>query len=111
MPIGARIRDSIDEAIRESGKVILILSTNSMASSWVEKEVETAFDEEQRRHYVVIFPIRLDSSPLESTRSWIADIRRSRNIGDFSGWKNRVHYTTAFSRLLQDLQRNANSDT
>lgn len=110
LPIGARIRDAIDEAIRETGKLLLVLSESSMASNWVEKEFETAFEEEQRRHDVVLFPIRLDNSPLESTRSWIADIRRARNIGDFSGWQDDASYKAAFVRLLRDLQRSVKRD-
>lgn len=110
MPIGAKIRDSIDEAIRETGKMLLVLSKSSMASNWVEKEFETAFEEEQHRHDVVLFPIRLDNSPLESTQSWIADIRRARHIGDFSGWKDDAPYKAAFDHLLRGLQRNRQSD-
>jgi hypothetical protein len=105
MPIGAKIRDSIDDAIRETGKTLLVLSESSMASNWVEKEFETAFEEEQRRHDIVLFPIRLDNSPLEGMQSWIADIRRARHIGDFSSWKDDVPYRAAFDRLLRDLQR------
>jgi hypothetical protein len=35
---------------------------------------------------------------------WPADIRRSRNIGDFKKWKTHDTYQKAFSRLLRDLQ-------
>lgn len=110
MPIGAKIRDTIDEAIRETGKLLLVLSENSMGSDWVEKEFETASEEEKRRNDTVLFPIRLDNSPFETTRSWIADIRRGRNIGDFSGWKDDAPYKGAFARLLRDLQRKVKSD-
>src|SRR6185503_3222143 len=110
LPIGARIRDAIDEAIRETGKLLLVLSENSMGSDWVEKEFETASEEEKRRNLTILFPIRLDNSPFESTRSWIADIRRARNIGDFSKWKNDAPYKVAFARLLRDLERNVQRD-
>ena len=39
MPIGAKIIDAIDEAIRLRDKVLLILSEHSIASDWVEDEV------------------------------------------------------------------------
>lgn len=111
MPIGAKVRDTIDEAIRETGKMVLVLSKNSTASNWVQKEFETAFEEEQRRHDLVLFPIRLDNSPLESKQSWIADIRRARHIGDFSGWGDATSYKAAFDRLLRVLQRSRQGDT
>jgi hypothetical protein len=105
LQMGAKIRVAIDEAIRESGKVLLVLSANALASRWVEKEFETAFDEEQRRGDSVLFPIRIDDSPLTDPRSWVADIRRTLNIGDFSAWRENSRYQTAFSRLLHSLER------
>jgi hypothetical protein len=105
MPIGAKIRDTIDEAIRGNEKVLLVLSEHSISSNWVEKETETAFEEESRRNGIVLFPIRLDNSAMTHGRSWIADIRRTRNIGDFSKWKEAERYNAAFARLLRDLQR------
>ena len=36
MPIGAKIIDAIDEAIRLRDKVLLILSEHSVSSDWVE---------------------------------------------------------------------------
>jgi hypothetical protein len=44
--IGERFRTRIDEAIRVCAKVLLVLSTHSITSQWVEAEVKTAFEEE-----------------------------------------------------------------
>lgn len=107
IPIGAKIRDAIDEGIREREKVLLILSEHSVSSSWVEKEVEAAFEEERLRKNLVLFPIRLDSAVMSASESWAADIRRARNIGDFTGWRDRLIYKNAFSKLLKDLQLEA----
>jgi TIR domain/Pentapeptide repeats (8 copies) len=41
LPIGAKILDGIDAAIRQREKVLLILSENSIQSEWVEDEVTT----------------------------------------------------------------------
>lgn len=103
MRIGAKIRDTIDEAIREMGKLLLVLSESATSSTWVEKEFETAFEEEKRRGEPVVFPIRLDDSPLTSKKSWMADIRRTRNIGNFSEWQDRSRYRKALTGLLRDL--------
>ncbi len=56
LKIGARTRPAIDEAIRVRDKLLLILSEKSIESDWVEKEVETAFEEESRRKETVLFP-------------------------------------------------------
>lgn len=106
--IGAKFRDAIDEGIREREKVLLIFSEHAVSSSWVEKEVETAFEEEQRRRSLLLFPISLDCAVMNASASWAADIRRVRQIGDFSGWKNHNCYTEVFNRLLRDLQKEIN---
>ena len=104
MKIGDKIRTRIDEVIRIHDKLLLILSQNSVASDWVEKEVETAFDKEIERKEPVLFPIRLDAAVMESKTGWAADIRRSRHIGNFSNWKDHDDYQKGLERLLRDLE-------
>ena len=60
LKIGDKFRTRIDESIRIHDKLLLVLSQNSIRSSWVEKEVETAFERERRENRIVLFPIRLD---------------------------------------------------
>jgi hypothetical protein len=103
LPIGAKIRAGIDEAIRTHNKVIIILSMNSIGSAWVEKEVETAFEREVVSGATVLIPLRLDSTIMETSAAWAADIRRQRNIGDFSKWEDTRFYSKAFDRLLESL--------
>ena len=104
MKIGDKIRTRIDEVIRIHDKLLLVLSQNSVASTWVEKEVETAFDKEIERKEPVLFPIRLDTAVMDSKTGWAADIRRSRHIGDFCNWKNHDEYQKGLERLLRDLR-------
>jgi hypothetical protein len=105
MKIGDKIRPAIDEAIRLRDKVLLVLSKNSIESQWVEKEVETAFEEEGRRKKTVLFPVRIDDDVMQSSQAWAADIRRQRHIGDFRQWQqNHEEYKSAFDRLLRDLR-------
>jgi hypothetical protein len=87
MKIGAKIRDVIEEAIRLRDKVLLVLSEASIASTWVEGEVEKAFEEERQRGGLVLFPVRLDDAVLTTKEAWAAHLRRSRHIGDFRAWK------------------------
>jgi hypothetical protein len=104
LPIGARIRVGIDEAIRLHDKLLLLLSKHSVASDWVEKEVETAMEQERRQKRTVLFPIRLDTAVMRVESGWPADVRRGRNIGDFCKWKQHNRYQEAFTRLLRDLK-------
>jgi TIR domain/Pentapeptide repeats (8 copies) len=107
LKIGDKIRTGIDEAIRIHDKLLLVLSGNSVDSAWVEKEVETAFDKEVKTRKLVLFPVRLDNAVMETDQAWAADIRRMRNIGDFTRWKNHDDYERAFNSLLCDLKSEA----
>jgi hypothetical protein len=42
--------------------------------------------------------------------AWAADIRRTRHIGDFSGWKNHDSYQEGFARLLHSLKAEDKAD-
>ncbi len=107
LKIGARIRQEIDNAIRSNERLIVVLSENSIVSNWVEKEVETAFDEESRNNKDILIPIRIDDSVMRSTTAWASDIRKMRNICDFSMWSSNTHaqdYDESFNRLLDSLK-------
>ena len=104
MKIGAKIRDTIDDAIRLRDKVLLVLSEASIASDWVEDEVDKAFEEERQRDKVVLFPVRLDDTVLDTNEAWAAKLRRSRHIGDFRAWKDHDAYQKALDRVLRDLR-------
>ena len=104
LKIGERFRRRIDEVIRVYDRLLLILSENSVASSWVEKEVETAMESEDEQKRTLLFPVRLDDSVMEIKTGWPADVRRTRHIGDFRKWKEHDEYQKAFARLLDDLK-------
>lgn len=110
MRIGDRIRDRIDESIRDRDKLLVVLSEHSVNSAWVEDEVEAALEKERisREHgekQTVLFPIQLDDAVMDVTAGWPAKIRRTRVIGDFKNWdKSHTDYIKAFKRLLRDLK-------
>lgn len=104
LPIGARIRVGIDEAIRLHDKLLLILSKHSVASEWVGDEVEAAIEKGQKQKREVLFPIRCDTAVMKAQSGWAAKVRRSHNIGDFCQWKEHDKYAEAFKRLLRDLR-------
>ena len=104
MKIGDKIRPTLHRSIQAHDKLLLILSQNSINSGWVETEVETAFEKEQRQGQIVLFPIRLDETVIQTDQAWAADIRRTRHIGDFSRWKDHDQYQRAFERRLRNLK-------
>jgi hypothetical protein len=102
LPIGAKVLDGIDEAIRLRDKVVLIVSKHSIRSEWVEDEVNKAFEEERKRGQTVLFPIRLDDEIMTTCEPWAAKLR-GRNIGNFLRRKDYDGYKEGFDRVLRDL--------
>jgi hypothetical protein len=103
LKIGAVIRESVDEAIRKHDRLLVVLSTTSVRSQWVEQEVERALQEERDRQRSILFPVRIDNSVFDVTAGWALFIRNSRHIGDFCGWEARDIYIMSLERLLRDL--------
>jgi uncharacterized protein YjbI with pentapeptide repeats len=103
LKIGDRFRPRIDETIRVYDKLLLVLSRRSMASQWVEQEVETALARERQQGTTILFPVKIDNTVMTLETGWPALIRNTRNIGDFRRWKTHNVYQKAFDRLLRDL--------
>jgi uncharacterized protein YjbI with pentapeptide repeats len=104
MKIGDRIRHRIDDSIRLHDKLLLVLSGTSLASQWIEQEVETALEKEREQGGEVLFPVRLDDAVMKINSGWPALVKNTRHIGDFCRWENQSEYGKAFSRLLGDLR-------
>jgi hypothetical protein len=83
---------------------MLVLTEHSIASDWVEGEVEAALERERREKRTVLFPIQLDQAVVETQIGWTSHIRQTRHIGDFRGWENHGAYQSAFARLLKGLK-------
>jgi hypothetical protein len=70
MKPGDRLRIRIDESIRLHEKLLLVLSATSVASTWVEQEVERAMAREKPGAPTVLFPIRIDNAVMEIESGW-----------------------------------------
>jgi hypothetical protein len=101
---GELTTQQIEVSIGGHDKLLLVLSKNSIESPWVEREVQAAFEREHRSNKLVLFPIRLDETVMETTKAWAADIRRTRHIGEFDQWREHGSYKKALKRLLRDLK-------
>jgi uncharacterized protein YjbI with pentapeptide repeats len=103
LPIGDKILDALDAAIRLRDKVVLILSEHSIKSGWVEDEVTAGFEEERKRGQIVLFPVRLDEAVMNTNEAWAAKLR-ARNIGDFTRWKDHDSQTQQITHPIFDLE-------
>ncbi len=105
MKIGNNIRDSLDRAIHLHEKLLLVLSSSSVNSSWVEQEVETALERERKEKELIVFPVRIDDAVMNTNAGWAAYLRKTRHIGDFTRWKLYDAYQAGLERLLRDLRK------
>ncbi|MHC4215662.1 MAG: toll/interleukin-1 receptor domain-containing protein [Planctomycetota bacterium] len=104
LPIGAPIRDTLDETIQVYDKLLLILSNDSIESQWVGQEVETAIERERNERKIVLFPIRIDDAIFKLKKGWASNLKNTRNIGDFTDWDIEGSYKESLERLLRDLE-------
>jgi TIR domain/Pentapeptide repeats (8 copies) len=104
LPIGAKTRPAIDEAIREYDKLLLILSKHSVDSAWVDHEIERGLAKELRTRKTVLFPVRVDDAVESASSTWARELREDRSIGDFTRWRNHDAYQRTFERVLRDLR-------
>jgi hypothetical protein len=103
LKIGDTFQEVIDSAIRLHDKLLLVLSENSMNSSWVEWEVRKALKKEKEKGLTVLFPVRLDDAVMEAPYDWAGEVRK-RHIGDFRKWKEHDSFQKSLDRLLRDLK-------
>lgn len=109
---GKKVHDQINDALRQHDKFILILSRDSIKSSWVEYEIKRAKKREKEEGKQIMFPISL--VPYEELKDWYlfdADLAtdlaaeiREYFIPNFSQWENNSIYQKGLHELLATLQ-------
>ncbi len=99
-----KTRQRRNEPISCSDKLLLVLSEHSMSSNWIKNEVEAAFEKERQRGGQVLLPLSLDNAVNSTAQTWVATLRRKKDISDFTRWKQPDGYQHAFERLLQVLK-------
>ena len=104
MPIGAKILDAIDEAIRLRDKVLLVLSEGAIASDWVEGEVTRAWTRSASASGRCCSRSASMTPCWRPKEAWARLLRGQRNIGDFTRWKDHDAYSKGLERLLRDLK-------
>lgn len=105
LKIGDPLRLSIDRSINVHDKLLLVLSKASVASQWVEQEVETTLLRERDEARTILFPVTLDKTVFGIKTGWPGLIKNTRHIGDFRNWKKHDYYQKAFDRLVADLKQ------
>ncbi|HST51493.1 MAG TPA: toll/interleukin-1 receptor domain-containing protein [Pyrinomonadaceae bacterium] len=106
---GKTLMRSIDEAVRNYDKLIVVCSEQSLNSPAVIREIERALQKEddlarQGKNAEVLFPIRLDDYIFTGWRHHRKADVTAKHIGDFRKWDHHDLYQKAFDRLMRDLK-------
>jgi hypothetical protein len=112
--VAGTIQDQVWRAIQDHHVVIIVLSEASVASDWVENELDMARQKEKAEKRAVLCPISLDDA-------WKAKVAAKDNPGDpsrplwrtlqqklvmdFHGWKTKA-FEDSFQKLLRGLKTN-----
>jgi TIR domain/Pentapeptide repeats (8 copies) len=94
----------IEDPIRSRDRLVIILSAESIASDWIEGEVIKAYSEERARKDIVLLPVSVDRSIVDTAIPWACTLRDQRNIANSKNWEDREAYLPNLDRLLRDLR-------
>jgi len=100
----------IDAALNLHDKEILVMSENSLESDWLEDEIYAAFEKEEQTGEVILLPIILDDSVKYSDMPWVAKVRRSRQVYDFSLWQDEETFKEMLDSLVSELKFDKDSE-
>ena len=90
--VGDSIPEKIAQGLAESDFFLIVVSQNSVASGWVQRELSGALVHEIERRNVTVLPIKLDDAPTPAT---IAD----KLYADFTR-----SYQDGFERLIKSIK-------
>jgi len=90
--VGDSMPEKIAQGLAESDFFLIVLSRNSVESSWVKKELNSALVHEIERRKVKVMPIRLDDAQVPDS---IVD----KAYADFRG-----SYEDGFTKLLESIK-------
>jgi uncharacterized protein YjbI with pentapeptide repeats len=112
------IYEDVDRGIRIWDKMLLCCSKDSLSSWWVDKEISTAFEKEQKlrkergRKTLALIPLDLDGYLRSGHwQGGKAQQVRSRMVADFRGWNgSHERFESEVGRVVLALQADSGAE-
>jgi uncharacterized protein YjbI with pentapeptide repeats len=90
-------------AIGTNDAVVVVLSESSVNSDWVAYEVERGRERERSENRDILCPIAIDDAWESLSGPMWSQLRRDKNILDFSKWKTKK-FDEQFDKLVKGLK-------
>ena len=100
---GRDLQPTIDQALEDHEKVIVILSEKSLEAEPVLYEIEKTIKREEGSQRGVLFPIYIDDAVFK----WQNPLKEKvlkKHMGNFIGWEDSKIFRGAFNHLITDLR-------
>ena len=95
----------VTDAIRVNEILLVVLSKTSIASDWVELEIETAREKEKKEGRDVLCPVALDDSWHDKVKGSVLWRQvKKKNVLDFSKWQDDGAFDEQFAKLLKGMK-------
>ncbi|HKY39634.1 MAG TPA: toll/interleukin-1 receptor domain-containing protein [Polyangiaceae bacterium] len=101
-----RLDKVIERGIALNPIVLMVLSRDSVTSSWVQFEIDAALALSKKLNRDVLCPLMLDKAWLDAPllSGHFRTQLKQYNVVDFSDWREPGHFTTSFANLIEGLK-------
>jgi uncharacterized protein YjbI with pentapeptide repeats len=105
-----RLNKIIDQAIKASEVIILILSGHAIQNEDFAQEVKLALKQDAviRRNdprKIGLFPVRIDDETETTDIFWVNHLYQTREIYDFTQWQDNTSYQKAITHLVYQMSQ------
>jgi hypothetical protein len=102
--VSDEIKSVLTRAIEKAHGVILLLSSNSVGSNWVEWEVDLASRIGRGRHRFLSC-VAIEPGILAEPPDWFRRAVDSEDVYDFTGWRDPSEFEQALRRFVEEVFR------
>lgn len=102
---GRKLEEAVDRSLRQNPIVLMILSTASVKTKWVEEEVKMLREVELRQNRDILYPITVDGAGKD--HPWagtMQDLITKTPVWDFSQWREEGEFSRKFKELMRGLK-------
>ena len=82
--VGESIHNRVEEGLHECDYLVLLLSRNSLTSTWVNEEINAVRSKEKREKKVILLPVEIEDLKSDKIPMLLADRKRAKLVPNYS---------------------------